>query len=226
MAREIKNILVHHLFENELKRCAFAYFSGRLIDIGCGDKPYEALLLKHVAEYKGLEHKDTPHDKSKVDIWGTAYHIPVPDASFDSAMCIAVLEHLEEPAAALAECYRVLKPGGLAFYSAPFIWHLHEAPRDFFRYSRYGLDYLFRKAGFEIVELRALSGFWATFGQLLVYNLYRLNRGPLRWLRIIDGIGLLLQLFFYVLNRIDKTEEWTWCYAVVARKNGAVRKPD
>jgi SAM-dependent methyltransferase len=84
-----------------------------------------------------------------------------------------VLEHLEEPEAAIRECHRVLRPGGTAIYTVPFIWHLHEEPRDFFRYSKYGLRYLFEKVGFEIVELRALSGFWVTFGQLFVYNLYR-----------------------------------------------------
>jgi len=53
---------------------------------------------------------------------------------------------------------------------------------------------------------------------LLVYNLYRLNRGPLKWLRIIDGLGLLAQGIFYLLDRVDRTEQWTWMYMVVARK--------
>ncbi len=73
--------------------------------------------------------------------------------------------------------------------------HLHEDPRDFYRYSRYGLEHLFRKVGFEIVELEALSGFWLTFGQLFVYHMYRYNRGPLRWFRITDGLALLCRRF-------------------------------
>lgn len=128
------------------------------------------------------------------------------------------MEHLEEPERAIRECYRLLKPGGVAVYGVPFIWHLHEEPRDFFRYTKYGLQYLFEKVGFEIIELNALSGLWVTFGQLLVYNLYRVNRGPLRWLRIIDAVGVLIQLVSYVLDRVDKTEEWTWMYIIVARK--------
>jgi SAM-dependent methyltransferase len=129
-----------------------------------------------------------------------------------------VLEHLEEPEKAVRECFRVLKPGGVALYSVPFIWHLHEEPRDFYRFSKYGLSYLFDKAGFEIVEIKALSGFWVTFGQLLVYNLYRFNRGMLRWLRVIDTLGLFIQAISYGLDRLDKTEEWTWMYMVVAKK--------
>ncbi|MBI2837639.1 MAG: class I SAM-dependent methyltransferase [Acidobacteria bacterium] len=197
------------------------YISGRLIDIGCGEKPSESLWAPVVSEHIGVDHEGTCHDRSKIDIFGSAYSIPVADASFDSAICTAVLEHLEEPELAIRECHRVLKPGGTAIYAVPFIWHLHEAPRDFFRFSKFGLEYLFTKVGFEIVELRALSGFWATFGQLLVYNLYRLNRGPLRWLRIIDALGIMLQLFAYCLDRIDTTYDWTWMYVVVARKKSS-----
>ena len=218
MAKEIKNILTNHIFEQQFKQFASTYLNGRLIDIGCGTKPYKELLAPYVTEHIGVDHVDTFHDKSNIDLFATAYEIPVDNQSFDSAICTAVLEHLEEPEQALRECHRVLKPGGIAIYSVPFIWHLHEEPRDFFRYSKYGLKYLFEKTGFEIIELQALSGFWVTFGQLFVYNIYRLNRGPLRWLHIIDALGLLIQGMSYLLDKIDKTEQWTCDYIVVAKK--------
>lgn len=218
MAKEIRNILINKIHDRELKRWASKYLTGHLIDIGCGTKPYKDMLAPYVTSHVGIDHPDSLHEKSNVDKVGTAYQIPADDASFDSAICSAVLEHLEEPEQALRECHRVLKPGGVAIYSIPFIWHLHEEPRDYYRYSKYGLKYLFEKVGFEIVELTALSGFWVTFGQLFVYNLYRLNRGPLRWLRIIDAVGLSIQALAYGLDKIDKTEQWTWMYMVIARK--------
>lgn len=219
MAKEIKNILINRIHDRELKRCTARYLTGRVIDIGCGRKPYEALLRPYVTEHIGVDHENTFHDKSNIDLFGTAYDIPSDDSSFDSAICTAVLEHLEEPEQALRECHRVLKPEGVAIYSVPFIWHVHEEPRDFYRFSKYGLEYLFKKVGFEILEIKALSGFWVTFGQLFVYNLHRLKRGPLRWIPIIDAIGLLLQGLAYLLDRIDKTEQWTWMYLVVASKS-------
>jgi ubiquinone/menaquinone biosynthesis C-methylase UbiE len=219
MAHELMNILVNHIHDRELRRCASLYLKERLIDIGCGEKPYCEMFRPFITEHIGVDHLDTLHDKSSVDLFGTAYSIPVEDGSFDCAVCTAVLEHLEEPEQALRECHRVLRVGGFAVYSVPFIWHLHEEPRDFYRFSKYGLQHLFQKCGFSIIELKALSGFWVTFGQLLVYNLYRLNRGPLRWFRIVDGLGLLLQGLAYALEQLDRSEQWTWMYLVVARKN-------
>lgn len=218
MARELKNILVNSIHDRRLLEYVKCYSSGRLIDIGCGTKPYASLVEPYIKEHVGVDHEDTFHSKSNVDLFGSAYNIPVDDASFDSAICTAVLEHLEEPEQALRECHRVLKPGGTAIYSVPFIWHLHEEPRDFYRYSKYGLKYLFEKTGFEILEITPLSGFWVTFGQLLVYNIYRYHHGPLRYIPIIPALGLIIQGSSYILDRIDKSEQWTWMYMVVARK--------
>ncbi|BCS94668.1 hypothetical protein DSLASN_03000 [Desulfoluna limicola] len=213
-----KNLLVRHIHDYQLNKLIGKYISGRLIDIGCGDKPYQKLLAPYVEEHIGVDHNETIHDKSHIDLLGTAYEIPVDNLSFDSAISTAVLEHLEEPEQALRECHRVLKSGGYAIYSVPFIWHLHEEPRDFFRYSKYGLKYLFEKTGFEIIKIKALSGFWVTFGQLLVYNIYRFNRGPMKYIPIIPCIGIAIQGVSYLLDKMDKTEQWTWMHIVVAKK--------
>lgn len=213
-----KNVLVQWIVQKSLAEIGKKYLKNRLIDIGCSTKPYKDLLAPYVTEHIGVDHEGTFHNKSNVDLFGTAYGIPVADSSFDSAICTAVLEHLEEPEQALRECYRVLKPGGVAVYTVPFIWHLHEEPRDFYRFSKYGLEYLFKKVGFEIVELKALSGFWVTFGQLLVYNIYRFNRGPLRWFGVVAAFGSVIQAIAYLLDKIDKAEQWTWMYMVVVCK--------
>lgn len=213
-----RNYLVLAIVQRELWRAASQFASGRLIDIGCGIKPYANLMKPFVTEHIGVDHAASLHDAQNRDLVGTAYSIPVENESFDTALCSAVLEHLEEPATALNECFRILKSGGYAIYTVPFIWHLHEEPRDFYRFSKFGLHYQFEKAGFEIVEMKALSGFWVTFGQLLVYNLYRINWGPLRWFRIIDAVAMLMHGFFYLLDRFDRTEQWTWMYLVVAKK--------
>ena len=130
---QIKNWLVYKIHDKELLDAVSKYAHGKLIDIGCGTKPYKELFAPFVTKHVGVDHEETSHDKSNIDLFGTAYDIPVDNEAFDSAMCTAVLEHLEEPEPALKECFRVLKLGGYAIYSVPFIWHLHEAPRDFYR---------------------------------------------------------------------------------------------
>lgn len=218
MAREIHNLLVNSLHDDALFSRASLHLHGRLIDIGCGTKPYAGRLSPRIVAHVGLDHVDTMHEKSNIDLFGTAYDIPAEDCSFDSALCTAVLEHLEEPELALKECCRVLRPGGVAIYSVPFIWHLHEEPRDFYRFSKYGLKYLFEKSGFEILEILPLSGFWVTFGQMFVYYLQRFKHGPLRWFRIVDALGLAIQGIAYSADKIGRAESWTWMYLVTARK--------
>jgi SAM-dependent methyltransferase len=220
VARELKNRLINGILEKQLRLESARHLRGRLIDIGCGEKPYAAMVRPFVTEHIGVDHRETLHDKRNIDLFGSAYEIPALDESFDSALCTAVLEHLEEPEAGIRECWRVLRPGGVAIYSVPFFWHIHEEPRDFYRFTKYGLQYLFEKVGFEIVEIRPLSGYWVTSGQMFAYYLDRANKGLLRALRIVDAVNLVVQAIAGALERIDRPERWTWMYLVVARRPG------
>ncbi|MBN2399869.1 MAG: class I SAM-dependent methyltransferase [Candidatus Aminicenantes bacterium] len=199
-----------------IEAAATRHFRGSLIDIGCGDKWKSDLVGRFVEQYTGVDHADTIHDHSAIDRIGSAYALPAADNEFDCVLCTSVLEHLEEPEAALREALRVLKPGGAAIYTVPQIWHLHEEPRDFFRFTRYGLQYLFSKAGFELVEIEALSGFWATFGS--EFSNY-LNSFRWRWLRpFIAWWTVLNNLFFLLLEKMHRNPKWTWAHLVVVHK--------
>ena len=211
------NWLVHRIMDRHLGRAAAAYARGRLLDVGCGEKPYRSLFAPFVTEHVGLDHEDTLHARHAIDLYGFADAIPADAVSFDCILCTAVLEHVEEPARVVAEMHRVLRPGGVVFLTAPLFWHIHEAPRDFYRYTEYGLRYLFKKAGFEIQEIVPLSGFVVTFGQELVYFLHQTWLG--RRLRpICVLLGSLIQTAAFLLGKVDPTHDFTWMYLVVARK--------
>ncbi len=118
-----------------------------------------AAMAREVAAARGLSLISTDIDPDcgpdKVDdITASSFA----DARFDAVMIAEVLEHVEDPRAAVAEIERLLKPGGRLIASTPFIYPLHARPHDYWRFTRYGLALLFRR--FEGVEIRERNG-WA-----------------------------------------------------------------
>lgn len=208
---------VRKTLRDAIRARAKQHASGRLIDIGCGSKQYEHLLAPYVTKHVGVDQAGSPHGATHIDIVASAYEIPVESGSFDTALMTEVLEHLEEPQAALRECARVLRPGGVLILTAPFIWHLHEEPRDFYRYSKYGLEHLLVTAGFEIVEMTALGGFWTTFAQLLAYNLEPLDRGIVRMSHVMPVIGEALIRAAIWLEVRSPRPQWPSHHIAVAR---------
>ena len=212
------NWLVHRIHDAALRIALQQYACGVLVDIGCGKKPYQTMTEGLVTTHIGLDHPGSFHSKSQVDILATAYETSLADNSVDTVLCTVVLEHLECPQDALNEFFRILKPGGYLILSAPLFWHLHEEPRDFYRYTKHGLSHLFTTADFEIVEIKPLSGFIVTFGQELVYVLNQLRRGPLRY--PVALVQTIIQASAFWLNRWDWSYGFTWAYLAVAKKAG------
>src|SRR6478735_220722 len=126
--------------------------NGKLLDFGCGSKPYRSLF--NVEEYIGLDFEKTGHDHTgeQIDVFYDGKNIPFPDGYFDSILCSEVMEHLFDLPAVLKEMKRVLKPGGKILLTCPFVWGEHEAPYDFARYTRFALKELVEKEGFTILQ--------------------------------------------------------------------------
>ena len=141
---------------------------GRLLDVGCGHKPYADIFLPYVDEYLGIEREDSfagtaasSIDGRGPDLLFDGTRLPFDDATFDTVLSVQVLEHTPRPAALVAEMARVLKPDGLLILSAPFQFRLHEQPHDYFRYSPHGLRTLCDDAGLEVVEVHAQGSLWS-----------------------------------------------------------------
>jgi SAM-dependent methyltransferase len=156
---------------------------GRLLDVGCGDKPYEAIFRPYVTEYIGVEHSDTfgltsaaeaePATGAQVprrrgpDVLYDGDRLPFPDRSFDTVLSVQVLEHTPKPAELVREMGRVLADDGLLILMAPFQFRLHEQPHDYFRYSPHGLRELCARAGLEIVHVEQQGSLWSLMGHKL-----------------------------------------------------------
>lgn len=127
--------------------------NGRVLDIGCGQKPYKALFSG--GEYIGLE-IDTPENRTtkKADYFYDGKTIPFENNSFDSLLSNQVFEHVFNPNEFLKELNRVLKMNGLLLMTIPFVWDEHEQPYDYARYSSFGIKHILMVCGFEVIEHR------------------------------------------------------------------------
>jgi SAM-dependent methyltransferase len=130
---------------------------GRLLDVGCGDKPYEQIFRPFVSEYVGIEHEATfsataaEKYHTKPDYLYDGKCLPFEDCTFDTVLNVQVLEHTPHPGNLVREMARVLKDTGLLILTAPFEFRLHEEPHDFFRYTPHGLKQLCSDAGLEVI---------------------------------------------------------------------------
>jgi SAM-dependent methyltransferase len=117
---------------------------GRTLDIGAQNGPYAKWFPNRVAMDIRLG--------AGVHLLSDAHALALADASFDVVVCTEVLEHLREPQRAIDEMYRVLKPGGTLLLTTRFLFPIHDAPHDYFRFTKYGLQYLLRR--FEDLDVK------------------------------------------------------------------------
>jgi SAM-dependent methyltransferase len=212
----VHNRIAYRVMEDVLMYAGSRYASGRLIDIGCGSKPWQGLFAQYVDEHVGVDHVPSERNPDAVDVIAGAYEIPLPDGHADTLLMTSVLEHLEEPERAVTEAFRLLRPGGHLILTAPFIWPIHEPPRDFFRYSPFGLRHLLERGGFEVVELHPLAGAWTTFSLELSYALRRYRKGLAR--PVVDGVTRLAQWAAGRWDRVDFQPRFSWSHVAIARK--------
>ena len=154
---------------------------GRVLDVGCGDKPYRR-LLRGASSYVGLDVPDGGHADVVVQ---PGQPWPLEDSSFDAVLSTEVLEHAEDFEHVLAEIARVLRPGGLAIITTPFIYNEHGAPGDFRRLSLHGATRLF--PGWETVEARRLGRAGSAMGTLLL-NWIDLDLSARRPTQLLKGL--------------------------------------
>ena len=212
----IYDIIDRYLIENKDR------IKGVVYDLGCGKMPYKSWLLNYADSYIGVDWGSSLHEL-KADVLADLNEtLPIKSKVVDTVISISVMEHLREPQMFLSEAHRILKPGGEMILQVPFMWWVHEAPYDYYRYTRYGLQYLFEKTGFVDVQVYPQTGFWTMWTLKFNYQTRRLIRGP--W-PIRKVIGLLLHVLWAVNQRIAprldkhwKGEAETAGYFVVAKK--------
>jgi len=136
-----------------------------VLDVGAGDRPYDE-LLRSAAEIVAV---DVPGNRH-ADLHGSIDALPVDDASFDVVLCLQVLEHVSDPAAAVRELRRVVRPGGRVLASTHGVYPFHPNPDDLWRWTHQGLERLFlTNAEWASVTVRPGAGTTATVAMLVAH---------------------------------------------------------
>jgi SAM-dependent methyltransferase len=197
------------------------YITGRCLDAGAGRMAYRHRLILCASEYIALDVQPRPH----LDAIGSALELPLQNNVFDCVFCSQVLEHVPDPLQALHEYNRCLKPNGILLLTTPHLAYLHNEPHDYFRYTRYGLQTLLQKSGFEILEISPAGGLLAFLGHipsLIAKALF--FRVPVIGTGVIHLNTFASRLLIWLDNRMDAKKIFALNYVAVARKIGE-RKP-
>lgn len=218
MPRPLRRYVQH--FEASIEDAAVRFAASlkegaRVLDAGAGEGNYKHFFLKQ--KYVGLDLGigDAKWNYSRLDVIGDLENLPFEDGAFDACVNIVTLEHVREPARVLCELSRVLAPGGRLLLVAPLEWEEHQQPHDYYRYTRFGLEYLLKQAGFSEISIEPAGGYFRLMSRRL-FNGLQFFPGPL----IFIGAIILVPpaLIFPLFDGLDHHRSFTPGFLCVARK--------
>lgn len=205
-----------YLLNKQIKKFS-SYMKGDILDVGSGKSDRYSRLFK----FKKYVRLDISPD-CKPDIVADAQNIPLPDKSFDSIISTQGLEHIPNPSKVILEFYRLLKENGCCLITVPFFNEMHEEPHDYWRFTRYSLEMMFKEAGFKIISIEPRGGFFSVIAQL--FTRYFINRFSLfetKFGAVANPFIKLFGLTMVWLDKIDKSHsnrKFSIGWVVVAQK--------
>jgi len=171
-----------------LKPVILKYARGRCLDVGAGRLVYRPFFEKIKTEYVSLDIEKKHPD---LDYQADAHQLPFKENQFETIFCSQVLEHTYDPEKVLKEISRVLKKEGRVIISVPHLSYLHNEPNDYYRFTKYGLTHLLKKAGLRPILIQPSGGVIALFGSI-----------PSKFLLAPTYHLPFLGKFFFFLNKI------------------------
>lgn len=187
----------------------------RVLDAGAGEARHARHFARHRYTPVDLAIGDATWDYTRIQALADLTALPFGDGAFRAALNIVTLEHVREPQRVIGELARVLEPGGTVLLVVPHEWEVHQAPHDFFRYTRYGLRHLLEQAGLEVERLEPVGGYFRLMARRL-----------LNGLQFFPGLAFPLAALFLappalllpLLDGLDQEKNFTLGYVCVARK--------
>ena len=139
------------------------HVSGDLLDLGCGAVPLYGAYEGFVDKVTCIDWNESQHELKHLDV-SHDLNTPLPfdSDSFDTVICSDVIEHLHSPSLVFSEVARVLRSGGKLVLSVPFLYWIHEAPHDYYRYTEFALVNLCKASNLRVFSITPVGGVWAT----------------------------------------------------------------
>jgi SAM-dependent methyltransferase len=185
---------------------------GRVLDYGCADVPYRSFFPADV-EYVAADLPGNPDASLLLNPDGS---VPCDDEDFDAVLSTQVLEHVDDPALYLSECFRALRPGGRLLLSTHGVFIYHPDPEDYWRWTCAGLRRAVDEAGFEVERFEGVLGLLALGLQLTQDAIYwRLPR------LVRPAFALIMQSVIAIADRLQGAGSKRFnasVFALVARK--------
>lgn len=191
-----------------------ANLSGVVLDVGCAEA-HPRHLLPESARYIGVDYFVTAKDwyGTRPDVFADARALPLSEDSVDHALLLDVLEHIPDPDLCIAELSRVLKVGGSLTIQVPFLYPVHDAPLDFHRWTRHGLERAAERNGFEVEEAMAIGHPLETAA--LNANI-ALSKTVINWIRQLNPLALSVFVLPFAVVVINCS---AWFFALLGRSD-------
>jgi SAM-dependent methyltransferase len=155
---------------------------GKLLDLGCGNKPYSIIYNKFADISISCDVPFSLHKENLVDVFCYAEKLPFKQNIFDCIICTEVLEHTKNDLETIRSIFKILKSDGYLLISVPFIYVLHEEPYDYRRYTFYGLKNLLESNGFEVKSIVSMGGIFFSLFSII-------------W-------GIIWKIFFFAFKKL------------------------
>jgi SAM-dependent methyltransferase len=165
--------LVAKFYSNAIPKWA----GGALADLGCGKAPLLGLYRNYCTSITLADWANSIHDNALLDLVIDMNEpmTQIASNSFDTIILSDVLEHIPEPRNLMGEIARILKPGGRLLLNVPFMYPVHEAPHDYYRYTRFALERFALQSGLHVIEVVPLGGWLELLGDIISKFLMRLR---------------------------------------------------
>lgn len=144
----------------------------RVLDIGSKRSPYRELI--RADRFWSLDIVE----RFRPSVVCDAHRLPFQDACVDLVLSSQALEHCKRPQSVVDETWRVLRPSGCTLCSVPFNYIIHGDPSDYWRFTRYALEEVFRQ--FQEVHIHPVGNRFAA-----VWDLVTADRSLLRYLNYL-----------------------------------------